>query len=183
MPSRCQPKQAANESLEISNLGLLGVLSCLELLDDLLKFLQRDTVQEETEMRHPIQSTVWESAALCQNIGTPKISSNTTSKDAQSEDALSSHARRSSTCCHNAWPCASPSAWKHNIPPSSTATKIFRHINVSWIICYCAMVAKAHCIVGRRAMVRVAPQSSATTIKSRFTRLDPTQVRKTEPQT
>ena len=70
------------------------------------------TVQEETEIRQPIQSMVSESAALCQDMGTPRMSNRTTINDAQrSEEDLSNQASRSSTYCQRAWPWANK-AWQ-----------------------------------------------------------------------
>ena len=65
------------------------------------------TVHEETGILHPIQSMVSARAALCHDIGTPRMSRRITINDAQSgDDVLSSQARRSSTYCQRACPCA-----------------------------------------------------------------------------
>ena len=64
-----------------------------------------------TEIRHPIQPTSTSSAALCHDIGIPKMRNSTTRSEAhKGEEMRSSQASKSSTYCHNAWPWAS-SAW------------------------------------------------------------------------
>ena len=83
--------------------------NCCTILESLSGGIEIDQVS--TEIRHPIQSTSTSKAALCHDMGMPRMRKRTTKSEAQSGDEiLSSHANKSSTYCHNAWPCAR-SAW------------------------------------------------------------------------
>ena len=113
---KCHPDVSQSRRPTIDCMSLSGALvqatnlcSCCTMRAIFSSGIEIDHVS--TEIRHPIQSTSTSNAALCHDIGIPKMRNSTTKSDAHKGDEMrSSHASKSSTYCHNAWPWAR-SAW------------------------------------------------------------------------
>ena len=102
---KCHPDVSQSRRPTMDCMSLSGTLvlsnslcSCCTMREIFSSGIEMDHVS--TEIRHPIQSTSTSSAALCHDIGIPKMRNSTTKSDAhKGEEMRSSQANKSSTYC------------------------------------------------------------------------------------